>query len=111
MKKVFIIRFHVKALENSIMPSTVGGAYVSCFAKGVSYAEAMDVAIKKLTEDGLYPEEVLEPVHEMDLSSWAIYIEDEWPEYVNNLPSQLDFEKAIKLGEAVYGPFASYAPK
>lgn len=111
MTKVFIIMFHVKAMENSIMPPGLGGAYVNCYCKSVTYVEATEIALKKLTEDGLYPEEILEPIHEMESNLWHEHIEEMWPEYIDNLPTQVEFEEAINSGQVVYGPFGSYNPQ
>ena len=45
--------------------------------------------LKKLAEDGLHPEEILEPIHEMDVSSWDSHVKETWPDYANNLPASL----------------------
>ena len=92
MMKVFIIPFHIKALENSIMPPDAGGAYVSCYSQGTTYIEATEKALKKLAADGLHPEEVLQPIHEMESTDWAEHIKEAWGDYVDNLPTQSEFE-------------------
>jgi len=46
--KAFVIGFHVKPMENSIMPPELGGAYVDCFSKGENYEEATKKALDKL---------------------------------------------------------------
>ena len=109
-EKVFIIPFHVKAMENSIMPSNLGGAYVNCYSAGQSYVEATEKALKKLSQDGLHPEEILQPIHEMPVSNWSNHINEQWKEYVASLPSQEEFEESIVSGGVVYGPFGSYNP-
>jgi len=108
MAKVFVIPFHVKAMEHSIMPPDLAGAYVSCYSQGETYLEATESALKKLAEDGLHPEEILQPIHEMESSAWTAHVKEAWPDYVNSLPTQDDFEGAIKSGKVVYGPFGSY---
>lgn len=110
-EKVFIIPFHVKPLENSIMPSDLAGAYVSCYAKGASYVEAAESALKKLSEDGLHPEEILQPIHDMLASEWSTHVHEQWKDYVSSLPSQEEFENSIASGKVVYGPFGSYNQK
>ena len=110
-EKVFIVPFHVKPLENSIMPSDLSGAYVSCYAAGETYVEATESALKKLSEDGLHPEEILQPINEMQVSDWVVHINDQWKEYVGNLPNQSEFETTIASGKVVYGPFGSYNPE
>ena len=107
--KVFI-PLHVQALEKSIMPPDLGGAYVSCYTSGASYLEATEKALKKLADDGLHPEEILQPIHEMPISNWTVHINEQWRAHVGNLPGQTQFEEQIKSGEVVYGPFGSYAP-
>jgi hypothetical protein len=110
MTKVFIIPFHVKAMDESIMPSDLGGAYVSCYCQGDTYVEATKSALKKLSEDGLYPEEILQPINEMDSGFWSEHLNETWPEHIDILPSQAEFEEAINAGQVVYGPFGSYNP-
>jgi len=110
-EKVFIIPFHVKPLENSIMPPALDGADVSCYAAAETYVEATESTLQKLVEDGLYPEEVLQPIHEMQACDWLMHINEQWPEHVSNLPSQSEFEASISSGKVVYGPFGSYYPE
>ena len=111
MSKVFIIPVHVTALENSIMPPGLAGAYVNCYAQGETYIEAAEAALEQLGSDGLHPEEILQPIHEMDSAVWSDHIANQWPEYVKNLPSQTEFEEALSSGKVVYGPFGSYNPQ
>jgi len=108
MGKVFIIPFHVKPLDNSIMPANLEAAYVSCYAKGETYVEATQNSLAKLSVDGLYPEEILQPIHEMQVSEWANHINEQWRDQIANLPSQKEFENSILSGNVVYGPFGSY---
>ncbi|MET1079029.1 MAG: hypothetical protein ABWY06_13525 [Pseudomonas sp.] len=109
-EKIFIMPFHVKALEKSIMPPDFGGAYVSCYTSGASYLEATEKALEKLANDGLHPEELLQPIHEMPISDWTAHINEQWRDHVGNLPTQTKFEKHMESGGVVYGPFGSYSP-
>lgn len=111
MTKVFVIPFHVKPMENSIMPPGLGGAYVSCYSHGDTYIEATENALIKLKSDGLYPEEILQPIHEMESSLWADHVKDQWPDHIEHLPTQQEFNDIIASGDVVYGPFGSYNPK
>ena len=106
--KAYIIRFHVKPMEGTIMPPELGGAYISCFSIGEGYEESMKKCIDKLAVDGLYPEEVLDPVHEIEIADWTKYVDGEWPEYKNNLANQSEFEEKVLSGGVEYGPFAGY---
>ena len=108
---VFIIPFHVKAMKNSIMPPNFDGAYVSCYSAGETYVEATERALKKLANDGLYPEEILQPIHEMNVDSWLAHATENWPDQLASLPTQESFEASIKSDDVVYGPFGSYKPK
>jgi hypothetical protein len=105
---IFIIPFHVKPLDNSLMPPHLEGAYVSCYAKGETYVEATQNALKKLAADGLHPEEILQPIHEMPVSNWATHIKEQWSEQAGSLPNQKEFENSVLSGNVVYGPFGSY---
>ena len=90
------------------MPPELSGAYVSCYTTGKDYVEATEKSLKKLSEDGLYPQEVLQPVHEMDSENWAKHVREMWPDHIASLPTQAEFENAIKNDKVVYGPFGSY---
>ena len=94
-EKVFIIPFHVTPLKNSIMPENLEGAYVSCYTKGATYEEATKSSLQKLAQDGLHPKEILQPIHEMPVSSWSQHIQEQWPSHINSLPSQNEFEERI----------------
>ncbi len=107
--KVFIIPFHVSRMNVSIMPDNCSGAYVSCYSLGSNYIEATQKALIKLTEDGLHPEEILQPVHQIDIESWSQHKAESWPDQAGSLLSQAEFEDVIKNGGVIYGPFGSYA--
>ena len=110
-RKAFIIGFHVKPMSNSIMPPEMGGAYVDCFSMGKGYEEATKKALDKLLSDGLHPEEILEPILELDISEWFSYAIDRWPDYIDSVATQLEFEESMTSGNVVYGPFGAYNPQ
>jgi hypothetical protein len=95
-------------MKKSIMPPEILGAYVSCYARGQSYVEATEKALKKLSEDGLYPEEILQPIYEINSSSWSQHVAEKWPDNVDGLLSQSDFEAAMQADRVIYGPFGAY---
>ena len=90
------------------MPPDISGAYVSCYAAGQNYVEATQKSLKKLLDDGLHPQEILEPIHEMRSDEWEKHASEMWPEHLASLPTQSEFEDAIKNDRVVYGPFGSY---
>lgn len=108
MSKVFIIPFHVRPIGNSIMPHGYTAAYVRCYASGSSYVEAVEKSLAKLSTDGLYPEEILQPIQEMDSKDWTMHINDMWPEHVDSLVDQASFEDIIERKGVVYGSFGAY---
>ena len=107
--KIFIIPFRVRRMNVSIMPENFSGACVSCYSAGGDYIEATKKALEKLAKDGLHPEEILQPIHEMDSDNWSKHIFELWPDQAGHLPSQNEFEDIIKKGGVIYGPFGSYA--
>ena len=107
--KIYIIPFRVRRLKESIMPKSFSGAYVSCYSHADNYAAAAQNALTRLSADGLYPEEILQPIHEMDAEDWSQHISERWPDQADSLPSQIEFEDAMKKNNVVYGPFGSYA--
>lgn len=90
------------------MPLELSGAYVSCYAAGNDYVEATQKSLKKLSEDGLHPEEILQPIFEMDSEDWTKHISEMWADHTASLLTQIEFEDAIKHDKVVYGPFGSY---
>ena len=111
ISNVFMIPFHVTPTKNSIMPEGLAGAYVRCYSGSKSFEEAMKVSVEKLQSDGLYPEEALEPFEQMDSSQWHLHIGDDWPDHVDGLLSQDEFNTAMSEGRVVYGPFGAYNPQ
>jgi hypothetical protein len=95
-------------MEQSIMPPEFSGAYVSCYAKGNDYIEATEKSLKKLSVDGLYPEEILQPIQEMDSEFWSAHVSEKWEEYAKTMLTQAEFEKALEKDKVIYGPFGSY---
>ena len=108
--KVFVIPFRIEHMksDSSTVPSGFSGGYVSCFSSGSDYKEATEKALKALIEDGIFPAEVLQPIHEMDSEDWTQHISDTWPELVDSMLSQDEFDSAIERDEVVYGPFGMY---
>ena len=109
MEKIFVIPFHVRRGVDSIIPVNVSGAYVSCFTRGGSYVEATEKALAQLQRDGMVPEEILQPIFELAAGGWNRYVKEKWPNYVESLPNQIDFDKAMQDDLVVYGPFGSYS--
>jgi len=95
-------------MDNSIMPVEHSNAYVTCYSTGNNYTDATEKALSNLVTDGIYPEEILQPIYEMDSVDWMQHVSDKWPDLVNSMPNQVNFESAMKRGEVVYGPFGLY---
>lgn len=108
LTKIFVVPFHVKRMEQSIMPPELSGAYVSCYTAGNDYVEATQKSLKKLSEDGLHPQEILQSIHEMNSENWTKHINEMWADHIASLLTQIEFEDAIKNDQVVYGPFGSY---
>ena len=107
-KKVFIVPFHVKRLDSSIMPKGLSGAYVSCFVHTENYKKAVQKALKQLLSDGLHPEEILEPILESLIGDLYEYIGSAWNTDVQQSFNREEVEHLLRIGRVVYGPFASY---
>lgn len=88
--------------------SSANASRKGCYAAGSTYIEAAERSLKKLADDGLYSQEVLQPIHEMELQDWSTYMAEAWPDHVASLPSQSEFERVIRSGRVVYGHFGSY---
>jgi len=90
------------------MPENLSGAYVDCYTSGDTYVEATKKALARLLQDGLYPEEVLPNVREMHSDLWTEHVKESWPDYIDSLPKQDEFEEFIRGDGVIYGPFSSY---
>ena len=90
------------------MPEGASGAYVSCYAKADNYRLGVEKCIAALKIDGMYVEEILQPIQSMKGSQWEIHIVDQWPDHKDEMPTQEEFENSINNGDVVYGPFGSY---
>lgn len=108
MDKVFIVPFHVKRGRESLMPANLVGAYVSCYTAADNYELAVGKCLSALRNSGLRVEEALQPIHTMSMADWSTHIAEQWPNQARQMPTQQDFEAAIKAGDVVYGPFGSY---
>lgn len=108
MREVFIVPFHVKRAENSIMPDNARGAYVSCYVQANDYKLAIERCDAALRVDGMRVEEILQPIHSMNPSQWGQHILDQWPDQANQMPTQQEFEDAMEAGKVLYGPFGAY---
>ncbi|WP_218190542.1 hypothetical protein [Pseudomonas sp. NFACC24-1] len=91
------------------MPSDFSGAYVRCYVSGVDYVDASQKALRRLSDDGLYPVEILQPILEMSSEDWSEHIKEQWPDHFESLPTQFEFEEVIQNNKVVYGPFGSYS--
>lgn len=107
--QVFIIPLHVTSMADSIMPAGFSGAYVRCYAPGVDYVEATKRALAKLSEDGLFPKEILQPILQMNAEDWSVHVSEQWPNQAGSLMRQDEFEETMRKGGVVYGPFGSYS--
>ena len=108
LDKVFIVPFHVKRDRESIIPADVAGAYVSCYTAADRYELAVKKCLSALRADGVLVEEILQPINTMSLEDWSKHVVDEWPDQADQMPSQEEFEDALRGGNVVYGPFGSY---
>ena len=109
LTKVFIIPVHVTHLDKSIMPTDFSEAYASCYATGVTYVDAAKIVLKRLSDDGLHPQKILQPVHEVNEDDWAEHVGEKWMQHAKSLPSQVEFIEAMRSNKVVYGPFGSIA--
>lgn len=108
MGHVFIIRVHVRRMENSIMPDSMSDAYASCYAASANYEEAVKKVLEKLISDSLYPVEILTPIAMLEASDWDVHVKEQWGIYAGEMPDQDEFMKRMNDGNVVYGPFGGY---
>lgn len=108
MAKIYIIPFHVKGGNDSILPEGLERAFVSCYVVSENYIDATKLALKKLSDDGLYPEEILQPINEIDISFWPDYLNDVWPDFLDNFPKSFGLDLDTSSNNVIYSPFAAY---
>lgn len=90
------------------MPPGSAGAFVTCYAGGSGYEEAVRRCLAALTGDGRRPDEILQPINVMAASDWTAHVADRWPDHAAGLPDQATFEAQIDRGDPVYGPFGTF---
>lgn len=105
---VFIIPFEVTREDVSIMPAVYDRAFVSVYVAAESYQDAVQYALRQLAADGLVAEDIRVPIHQMAPDGWSAHIQTQWPDQVEDLPDQAAFERSMRAGEIVYGPFGAY---
>lgn len=108
MGGVFIVPFHVRRANGSVMPTGSVGAYVSCYVRASDYKEAVERCLAALKKDGLSVMEILQPINAMQAEQWSEHIAEQWPDQAPQLPGQAEFEKIVASGGVVYGPFGLY---
>lgn len=105
---IFIILFKVNFNDLSNKPFDGESAFVRCYYPAEQFETAIEKSIEKLLEDKYQIDEILSDIYQMDSSDWSQHIEDQWPELVEMMYSQKEFEAQINKGTVVYGPFGTY---
>lgn len=108
MKKIFAINCQVKRAPKSIIPEGFSGAFVTCYSCSSDYEIAARAIIKKLRNDGLEVIGIESEINELAPGCWDSHIATQWPEHIDSLPSQTEFDAAMESGKVVYGPFGTF---
>jgi hypothetical protein len=73
---------------NTKLATAAIGAYVTAYARAESTEIAVDLIQEKLAQMGFESPELRGPVISFNVEYWAAYIDQSWPEFAENLPSQ-----------------------
>ena len=106
--KVFIILCKVHALTNAVMPTSIPKAFVNCYTHASSYEEAVKKVLNKLTDDGIYLDDIESPIYEMPVENWEIQIKEQYKNLSPQMLTQSEFESAIAEDKVVYGIFGGF---
>lgn len=107
--RLFQLSIHVKRGDNLEMPAELIGAYVPVFASGASHEGAAQHAVTVLIGRGFQVVEVCDgKIQELDPHNWDSFIDQAWPEFVSEFPSQRNVLRELEKGFFFVGPFAGY---
>ena|SRR6218665_540345 len=101
------IRLKVRA-GTEALPEPLIGAYVTAFSIAEEPREAVVNGVRSLQAMGYDFEEVLPEGLSMPLADWGSYVDQAWPEFSDQLPSQADIAGALSNGGVVFSPFAGF---
>jgi len=108
VNQVYIIPVKGQPMAGASIIGGVSRAVVLCYAQAIDYEEAVKMCLSSLRDDGVYVNEILDSIFSMNVSEWSLHVMDQWPQQVSQLPSQAEFEAAMRNNEVIYGPFGVY---
>lgn len=107
--RLFQLSIHVKRGGSREMPSELIGAYVPVFASGTSHEVAAQHAVTVLIDRGFEVVAICDgKIHELDPHRWDAFVDQAWPEFASQFPSQSEVCRELDQGFLFVDPFAGY---
>lgn len=105
-RQILAIRVELRSGEKAL-PEPLTGAVVVAFSFAENATEAAKksfaAARAKGTEARVLPDGFSVPVHQ-----WRQFVEHQWPEFADQMPSQLDIAEHLETGAVVFGPLTGW---
>jgi hypothetical protein len=104
---VWAVPLHIKEGREPLPPPLVG-AYVKVFCRADSATLAAWAAIQAIEAMGFTVPESPSTVDQMRARDWEDFVSANWPELIDELPTQAEFYESMADNRAVLGPIAGY---
>lgn len=105
-----LYEFTMKILPGDAgMPDGLTGAYVVCYAGAPDYQAALKNGVVAITQMGYRFDDIQNGVREVSLDSWGAYVEEVWPEYLDQMPSAVELPEVVEEGQVFFGPFVGFS--
>jgi len=105
-RSILAIRLELRSGEKALPEPLIGAVVVAfSFAEGPSEAaeKSFAAAVAKGTKARVLPDGFSLPVHQ-----WRQYVEHQWPEFADQMPSQSDIAGHLETGAVVFGPLTGW---
>ena len=90
------------------LPEPLIGAYVTAFSIAADPREAVVNGVRALRAMGLEFEAVDPEGMALPLSGWGAYVDEAWPDFPGEFPSQSEIADRLADGGVVFTPFAGF---
>ncbi len=101
----------MRVLENDtiIMPDDLKNTYVVCYSAASNHKAAVEKGVESIQAKGYAFDEVREGVKKVSIESWELYLDRIWPEYIDQMPTQVELVEIINNGQVFFSPFLLFS--
>jgi hypothetical protein len=109
-QSLFQMSVKVRRGANADMPTSLAGAFVPVYAAAENHEDAARKGVAKLVAQGFEFLDIEGPIHQLDVTQWADYVAQAWPDFSSKLPTQAEVLSGLNGDLVFFGPFAGYEP-